>query len=90
MDIFDSYTYIPHGDGQNGIFRPWSYLLSPFLQPSSLRLHFAFSLFFFLLCCCRCRGLVLFSLPGPRPENVVVLIRPSINDYMQVLCYIAT
>lgn len=49
-----------------------------------------FSLSCFLPSCCRYRGFVLFSLPGPRLENVVILIRPSINDYMQVLCYIAT
>lgn len=87
MDIFGSYSYIPHGDGQNGIFRR-SCLLSPFSQPSSLRLYLL--LLFLLFPAAGAGGPSCCFLHGPRLENVVALTRPSINDYMQVLCYIAT
>ena len=87
MDIFDSYSNIPHGDGENGIFRR-SCLLSPFFQPSSLRLHLL--LLFLLFPAAGAGGPSCCILHGPRLENVVALTRPSINDYMQVLCYIAT
>lgn len=46
MDIFDSYIYIPHGDGQNGIFRARRVSL---LTIVVCRAAFCFNLFSFPL-----------------------------------------
>lgn len=86
MDIFDSYTYIPHGGPPEWHLPSVSCLLSPFLQPLSLRLNLLFflsSLFLFFLLPVPGARLVFLAWPT---QLKTLLLRPLVRLVSVITC----